>query len=192
MNTKHVTALAAITVFIAAILLANYVTTTYDFIPIGFGLEATAGTIFAGFALASRDALQDAWGRWAVVIVILLGSVLSFAISAPFIALASATAFLLAELLDFAVYTPLRARSKLGDSRWARAVIASNIVGAFGDTVIFLGIAFGTAAILPALPGQMVGKLYATVVYLGLGYLVAGVLRHRKAKTISELEIADA
>lgn len=158
---------------LASLMLANWVTTDYGFIPIGFGFESTAGTLFAGVMLASRDAVQDALGRWAVLVIIVLGTALSFAISAPEIAIASALAFGFAELLDFAVYTPIRSRAKFGDRRWAVAVVASNIIGAVADTVIFLGVAFGAAAIMPALPGQLVGKLWATVAYLILGWLFA-------------------
>lgn len=168
--------LAAAALVVGSLLLANWVTTDYGFIPVGFGLEATAGTFFAGVTLAARDIVQDTLGRWATLVLIVIGTVVSLAIAAPAIALASALAFGFAELLDFAVYTPLRARAKFGDRKWGGAVVASSIVGAFADTVIFLGVAFGTAAILPALPGQMVGKLWATVAYLLLGWLFARLI----------------
>lgn len=170
-----------------ALIAANWVTTDYGFIPVGFGLEATAGTLFAGVMLASRDAVQDALGRWAVLIIIVLGTALSFAISAPEIAIASALAFGFAELSDFAVYTPIRSRAKFGDKRWAIAVVASNVVGALADTIIFLGVAFGAAAIMPALPGQLVGKLWATVAYLLLGWLFAKLVL---AKVMPRSEVA--
>jgi len=166
----------AAAVMIGAIFAANYVTTDYGFIPVGFGLEATAGTIFAGFALAARDAIQDTWGRIAILVIILLGTAISFTLSAPEIAVASAVAFLISELMNFAVYTPLRTRSRLGDRRWALAVVASNAAGAIGDTVVFLGIAFGMAAIMPALPGQLVGKMYATLLYLAIGRALAALV----------------
>lgn len=170
-----------------ALIAANWVTTDYGFIPVGFGLEATAGTLFAGVMLASRDAVQDALGRWAVLVIIVLGTALSFAISAPEIAIASALAFGFAELSDFAVYTPIRSRAKFGDKRWAIAVVASNVVGALADTIIFLGVAFGAAAIMPALPGQLVGKLWATVAYLLLGWLFAKLVL---AKVMPRSEVA--
>lgn len=176
--------IAALAVLIS-LLLANWVTTDYGFIPVGFGFEATAGTIFAGIMLASRDAVQDALGRMAVVGMIVLGTAISFFIAAPEIAIASALAFGLAELFDFAVYSPIRAKSNLGDRRWAVAVVLSNIVGAFTDTVVFLGVAFGAAAIMPALPGQMVGKLWATLAYLLIGW-VAGKLLYRYLRKKAE------
>lgn len=178
--------LIASALVLGSLVLANWVTTDYGFIPVGFGFEATAGTLFAGVMLASRDAVQDALGRGAVVAMILLGTALSFAIASPAIAVAAAVAFGIAELLDFAVYTPLRSRAKIGDRRWATAVIASNVVGAFADTIIFLGIAFGLDAIGPALPGQLVGKLWATIGYLILGFAGAYVVRRiiaRRAAT---------
>ena len=159
--------------FVGSVIAANYVTTRYGFIPVGFGLTATAGTFAAGFALALRDATQDAWGRKAVLAVIVIGAGLSFLIADPFIALASAAAFLLSELADFAIYTPLRQRSTLGDRRWAVAVVASNTVGAIIDTAVFLGIAFGAAAIMPGMVGQFVGKGWATVIYLIAGWAVS-------------------
>lgn len=158
---------------LGALIAANVVTTDFGFIPVGFGFEATAGTLFAGVMLASRDAVQDALGRWAVVVMIVIGTLVSFLISDPHIALAAALAFGFAELADFAVYTPIRSRSIIGDKRWALAVVASNIVGALADSVIFLGVAFGLGAIAPALPGQMVGKLWATLAYLLLGWIIA-------------------
>ena len=177
--------LIAIAVLFGSMLAANYVTTDYGFVPVGFGLSATAGTFFAGFALAARDAINDAWGRLAVVAVILIGTLVSFTLSAPEIAIASAAAFLVAESLDFAVYVPLRKRAKFGDKKWALAVVASNIVGAIADTVVFLGIAFGSAAILPALPGQLVGKSYATVMYLLIGWAVARLVINRFRKPVA-------
>lgn len=188
-TTRYALAALGIGVMLGAILAANYVTSTYHFIPIGFGLMATAGTIFAGFSLAARDLVQDTVGRRVVVATILVGSLISYLISEPFIATASAVAFLLAELFDFAVYTPLRSRARFGDRRWAVAVVASNVVGAFVDTVVFLGIAFGVSAILPALAGQMVGKTYATVLYLVVGASIAYLVRrHLSARALDVVE----
>ena len=161
----------------AGIVAANYATTRYGFVPVGFGLTATAGTFAAGVTLALRDGIQDTLGRRAVLAVIVAGAALSFAIADPTIAIASAAAFLLAELLNFAVYTPIRERARFGDKRWAVAVTSSNLVGAIVDTAVFIGIAFGAAAIMPAMAGQLVGKVWATVLYLVIGAVVGAVLR---------------
>lgn len=180
MNTtsKRVTGWILVAVFIASVVLANILTTQYGFVPVGFGLTATAGTYVAGLTLALRDGIQDTLGKWVVIAAILAGAALSFLMSAPFIALASVVAFMVSEIADYAVYTPIRQRARFGDRKWALAVGASTVVGAVVDTVLFLGIAFGPAAILPALPGQLVGKLWAAVAFVLLGWVVSrAVLR---------------
>ena len=162
---KKPAALAAALAFVAAIVAANYVTTRYGFVSVGLGLTATAGTYFAGAALGLRDLIQDGLGKRATLVVIAIGAVVSYAVSDPRIATASAVALLLSEVADLAVYTPLRQRS------WPAAVLASNTVGAFVDTVVFLTVAgFFTWG---AVSGQMVGKvIWATLVPLGLIYVI--------------------
>ena len=146
--------------FLATILAANYATTEYGMVPVGFGLTATAGTYLAGLSFILRDAVQDAYGkRWAVALII-AGAAMSYLVSAPFIALASGVAFLISEAADLAVYTPLRRRG------YIRAAVASNVVGAVVDTIVFLWIA--GFPIVAALPGQMVGKLAVTALVVAL------------------------
>lgn len=157
-------------VFLACILAANYATTTWEMVPVGFGLQATAGTYFAGATFVLRDTLHDLFGKWYVVGLIVGGAVLSFAVSDPRIALASAAAFLIAELADLLAYIPLRERRG-----YLPAAVVSNTVGAFVDTVVFLGIA--GFPIWQSLPGQMVGKLAMTLPVVA-AYLI---LRQRRA-----------
>lgn len=176
---KIILGLVGAAMLLGSILLSNWAVDTFHFIPVGFGQYAVAGVLFAGVALAARDLVQDAWGRLPVVGLIVIGSLMSFIFAAPQFAIASAVAFLLAEGLDFAIYTPLRARAKFGDKRWALAVVASNIVGAVVDTFVFIGIAFGFSQVLGELAGQMIGKTYATVMYLILGYLASKFLLGR-------------
>lgn len=147
----------ALTVFLGLILAANYATSEYGLIPVGFGLMATAGTYFAGAMFVVRDTLQDTGGRRWVIAGILVGAALSFAVSAAFIALASGIAFLCSESADFAVYTPLRRRG------YVRAAVASNVVGTVVDTFLFLWIAgFGLTGNVIA--GQLIGKITITAV----------------------------
>lgn len=164
--TRKATLAAA---FLATILLANYVTSRYGLVPVGFGLMATAGTYFAGLSFVIRDSLQDAAGKRWTLAVIALGAALSFLVAAPFIALASAVAFGLAETADLLIYTPLRRRGYL------RAAVASNVVGAFVDSVVFLTIA--GFPVMAALPGQMVGKLAVTLAAVLVVVIVRAVFR---------------
>lgn len=126
-------------------------------IPVGFGLMAPSGVLMVGLALVLRDAVHSLAGwRWALG-AILAGVALSAIVAPPALVVASAAAFLLSELTDFAVYAPLRKR------RLYAAVLASGIVGALIDTVVFLGLAFGS---LDFAAGQIIGKLWMTVAAL--------------------------
>ena len=82
---------------------------------------------------------------------IFAGAALSAGLVPRSLVFASATAFLLSEFADFAVYTPLARR------RLVAAVIASSIVGLVVDSIVFLWLAFGS---LDFLFGQILGKLW--------------------------------
>lgn len=165
--TTRTAVLAAYALAIAA---ANWLTTRYGLIPMGFGLTATAGTYAAGAALLLRDVVQDVCGwRW-VLAGIAAGAILTAATS-PALALASTVAFLLAELLDMAVYTPLR------DRGWARAALLSGIAGAAVDTYAFLALA-GFPVTAVSVGGQLVGKaLWATALPVAVVLVVRQVRR---------------
>jgi hypothetical protein len=138
--------------YIGTIFAANWAIERYGPVPVGFGYEAPAGVWFAGLAFTFRDLTQETLGRRWVVAAIVVGAALSGLVSTDF-AVASATAFLVSELADFAVYTPLAERG------WLRAVIASNAVGLVVDSVLFLWLAFDS---LDFLPGQVIGKAWMT------------------------------
>jgi len=124
-------------------------------IPLFPGLMAPSGVLLIGVALVLRDAIHHTLGWKWVIGCIIAGALLSGFVAPPSLVVASAAAFLLSELADFAVYAPLRAKGT------ALAVAASGVAGAVVDTVLFLGIAFGSLAYAP---GQIVGKLLATVI----------------------------
>ena len=167
---RKLNALAAGVGFVACILLANFVTSHYGLIPVGFGLMATAGTYFAGLTFVLRDSVQDASGTRGVLLLIVAGAFLSYFISDPFIALASGVAFFVSELGDLAIYTPLRRRG------YVRAAVASNVVGAIVDTYLFLWVA-GFPIAVQVVAGQLLAKVTVTIV------LVLLVLAVRKSST---------
>lgn len=155
-----------LTVPIANYMIGNVGTVCLDngpcLIPVGFGLMAPSGVLLIGLALVLRDWLQDLtnW-RWSAVAVF-LGAIISWLTSDPFVAVASAVAFFTAEMLDLAVYTPLREKGK------SLAVLASGIVGSFVDSMLFVYLAFGS---LDFSVGNTVGKLYATALVAALFYI---------------------
>lgn len=128
-------------------------------IPVAPGLDgkaitAPSGVLMIGFALVLRDLVQRRLGPRYALAAILAGAALSGLIAPPALVLASAAAFLLSELADFAVYTPLQKRGLV------RAVIASSLVGLVVDSILFLMLAFGK---LDYLAGQVIGKLWAVL-----------------------------
>lgn len=131
-------------------------------IPVGFGLSAPSGVLMIGLALVLRDLIHEQLGSRLTIIAILAGAVLSLVIASPGLALASGAAFLLSELADMAVYTPLRER------RLYTAVVASGIVGAVVDSAVFLLLAFGSLAFIE---GQVVGKMWMTLLALPVIYI---------------------
>jgi uncharacterized PurR-regulated membrane protein YhhQ (DUF165 family) len=154
-STKGIIALAT---YILTIVAANWAIATFGMVGVGFGLLAPAGVYFAGVSFTLRDAVQETLGRRWAVGAILVGAALSALISGP-LALASGIAFLVSELADFAIYTPLRKRSK------PVAVALSNTVGAVVDSALFLWLAFGS---LEFLRGQVLGKSWTTLLAVAL------------------------
>jgi uncharacterized PurR-regulated membrane protein YhhQ (DUF165 family) len=159
--------------YIATIVLANWAIATFGVIPIGFGLLAPAGVLFAGLAFTLRDLAQDRLGKGWTIGAIVIGAALSAFLS-PQLALASGGAFLLSELADLAVYTPLRRR------HWLGAVVLSNTVGLTLDSLLFLWLAFHSLAFLP---GQLAGKAYMTALAVPLLWGLRRVIPHQRLDT---------
>ncbi|GLZ30827.1 hypothetical protein Lesp02_30160 [Lentzea sp. NBRC 105346] len=139
--------------YAATVVGANWASTLWPAIAVA-ALQIPAGALFAGLAFTVRDLLQDAVGTRTTLLAIALGAALSGLVATPRIALASAAAFAVSELVDLAVYTPLRRRGRI------TAVGLSNAVGLLVDSLLFLPLAFGS---LTYLAGQLAGKTITTV-----------------------------
>jgi uncharacterized PurR-regulated membrane protein YhhQ (DUF165 family) len=138
-------------------------------IPVAPGLMAPSGVLMVGIALVLRDLLHRRLGLGAAVAAILIGAGISGLIAPLALVTASATAYLMSEFADLAVYTPLQER------RFVAAVVLSSIVGLIVDSIVFLWLAFGS---LEFLAGQVVGK--AWMVLLSLPFIL--YLRRRDAQ----------
>jgi uncharacterized PurR-regulated membrane protein YhhQ (DUF165 family) len=158
MKTPTKLGIASLIGYILTIFAANLAISLIGPVPVGLGLMAPAGVYFAGLAFTLRDAVQETMGRRWTIAAILIGAAISAGLSAQ-LAVASGIAFLVSELADFAVYTPLRGRS------WFAAVLSSNVVGTIIDSALFLWLAFGS---LEFLAGQVVGKLWMTALAIAL------------------------
>ena len=117
----------------------------------GLNLLAPSGVLMIGIALVLRDLVQRRLGVIYSFSAVVAGAVLSAAIAPPSLVLASGVAFLLSELTDLAVYTPLARR------RLVTAVVLSSLAGLVADSIIFLWLAFGS---LDFLAGQIIGKAW--------------------------------
>lgn len=163
---------AAALAYLSTVVAANWLTARYGFMPVGFGLMATAGTYAAGLAFVARDTVQDTSGRALTLIALAIAGALSWYLATPALAIASTAAFAASELADMAIYTPLRRRG------YVRAALASNLAGSVVDTVLFLWLAgFGLAALVVA--GQLVGKAWATLAVVLPVVVIRAVLRNR-------------
>lgn len=132
-------------------------------IPVLPGVMAPSGVLMVGLALVLRDLVQRRLGlAWAIG-AILGGAAVSALLAPPALVLASASAFLLSEFADLAVYTPLQRR------RLLVAVAASGLVGLAVDSLVFLSIAFGS---LDFLVGQVVGKAWMLLLAMPFVWLV--------------------
>jgi uncharacterized PurR-regulated membrane protein YhhQ (DUF165 family) len=126
-------------------------------VPVAPGLMAPSGVLLVGLALVLRDLVQRRLGIIFALGAIGAGAVLSGILAPLPLVLASTTAFLLSELADFAVYTPLQKRGLV------LAVLASSFVGLIADSIIFLWLAFGS---FDYLLGQIVGKAWMVLLTL--------------------------
>ncbi|MCU4180993.1 VUT family protein [Bosea sp. BH3] len=132
-------------------------------VPVWPGVMAPSGVLMVGLALVLRDVVQRRLGALAGLGAIAVGTLISAWLAPPAIVIASASAFLLSELADFAVYTPLQRR------RFVTAVFASSVVGLVVDSIVFLHLAFGS---LDYLSGQIIGKAWMVLLALPLMYLL--------------------
>jgi uncharacterized PurR-regulated membrane protein YhhQ (DUF165 family) len=170
---RNAHSLAAFGALVGSVWLANWLISNVGFerapglhvIPVWWGIDAPSGVIAIGVSLTARDILHETAGSRVTMVAICLGAALSALVS-PGLAIASGTAYLLAETADMIVYTPLRHRSPIAGS------IASNIVGSLADSVVFVWLAFGPAGLLGLALSQVLGKLEWSL--MSVAVLVAG------------------
>lgn len=102
--------------------------------------------------------------RMVVLVGFAIAVVWSIYLATPRIAIASGTAFLLAQLLDTTVFDRMR------KATWWKAPLLSSFLGSVLDTVLFFGIAFAARfAFIDAAFGMEDGSLGFTVPLLSMG-----------------------
>lgn len=175
---RQLVAVAALAMaYAVAIAAANVLTTGLGLVPSGFGLLVTAGTYTAGLALALRDTLHDHGGPYVVLVALAVGVVCSVYTADPRISFASGIAAAGGELIDLAVYRPLRRHSR------PAAIAASGVAGAFVDSVGFLVLA-GFPVTASAVGGQLLVKaVWVTGAYVLFIELVTRAVSRQRQLT---------
>jgi uncharacterized PurR-regulated membrane protein YhhQ (DUF165 family) len=186
-------AAAAFAVYVAAIILSNWLITHVGIpsvhgtfkTPVGFGLYAPSGVWAAAVSFPARDVTQRLGGRWLGVIAVVAGAAVSWRISDPHIAVASGVTYLCSEGADMAVYTPMQAGARQLSVRWfVAAVFVSGCVAIVVDSVLFLHMA---GIYSPAnVAGLIVGKLWVLLVAVPVTWAL------RKTRPLAAVPVPEA
>lgn len=132
----------------ALIVLASNILVRYPFTPFGLGDYLTWGAFTYPFAFLVTDITNRRFGAAGARRVVYVGFaaavILSAVFATPRVAIASGLAFLLAQLLDVAIFDRLRRLA------WWVPPFASSVVSSAVDTAVFFTLAFGCASVIGA------------------------------------------
>jgi len=168
MNNRYLLiAIAAMMIIVAA----SNVLVQYPFTPLGLGELLTWGAFTYPIAFFVTDLTNRRFGpvqaRKVVLAGFVLAVILSIWLASPRIAIASGTAFLVAQLLDVSIFNSLRS------DRWWRAPLFSSTVWSLVDTALFFSLAFAPIFVgLDTMTGGEDGSLGFAVPFLGIGAMV--------------------
>lgn len=139
--------------YIANVVLCNWLFAVVPMIDLGsYGMLSPIAAL-VGFTFVLRDYAQRSIGHY-VVPCMIVACIISFFMADPYVALASATAFAVSEIADYALYT-------LTKRPFHQRVLMSSAVSTPVDTVVFL---WWINALTPATVVLMiVAKLLAAV-----------------------------
>lgn len=129
----------AILAMVGVVAASNYLV-QFPFQPFGLQDLLTWGAFTYPMAFLVTDLTNRKFGPQVARLIVLVGFalavVLSIWLATPRIAIASGTAFLVAQMLDVFVFNRLR------QDAWWKAPLTSSFLGSTLDTIIFFGIAF--------------------------------------------------
>lgn len=142
-------------IYLLSIMLGNLFVIWFGIVKVA-GLTFPAGVVFIGLTFSFRDYVQRSWGDWACWIWMLTASVITYFLNQQ-VALASVTAFLVSEGVDWFAFKVLK-------MPFRRRIYISNLFSAPLDSVIFVTIAFGW--FWPAIWGQALIKYLSGLLVL--------------------------
>ncbi len=150
--------------YIALIVTVNYAFSVIRLVELPDGTLWPPVALLVGFVFVVRDFAQREIGH-KVLLAMLVGVAISYVMADPFVATASAAAFLISELADWAVYSftkrPLSQR-----------ILFSSLLGAPIDSIVFLGI---IGILTP------VGAIAMTASKLAGAFIIWWMIRRREA-----------
>jgi queuosine precursor transporter len=148
------------TAYVTSIMLGNILVVYLGLVNL-FGLTFPAGAILIGITFSTRDFAQRYWGHkiwYFMILSAILTSLMSLIlpntlpVSASVVAVASIIAFIVSEAIDWLVYT-------LTHTKLEYRVIISNLFSIPLDSILFVGICFGTFDLFsPPVYGQAIVK----------------------------------
>jgi len=139
--------------YIVLIVVVNYGFSATPLVTLPDGTVWPPISLVVGFVFVARDFAQREIGH-RVLLAMLVGAALSYLMASPMIAVASAAAFLLSELVDWAVYSFTR-------RPLSQRILYSSALGAPVDSLVFLsGVGIlSTAGVAAMTASKMLGAL---------------------------------
>ena len=140
------------TAYIGAVVAINWLFVVVPMVPV-LGTMFPPVMLVVGFVFVFRDFAQREIGHWVVIAMLVAGGI-SYFMSAPVVALASVTAFLISEAIDWAVYTFTR-------KPLSQRILLSSAVAVPVDTIVFLQMLgfFDWTAVALVSAAKMLGAL---------------------------------
>ncbi len=143
-----------------------------NFFAIDLSNILTLGAFTYPIAFLVTDITNNYFGAKKARLVVLVGFIIaviwSVFLASPRIAIASGSAFLLAQFLDIAVFNRLRDNG----ASWWRAPFISSFLGSLLDTILFFGLAFSAKfAFLDTIFGNEDSSLSFGVPFLDIGFI---------------------
>jgi uncharacterized PurR-regulated membrane protein YhhQ (DUF165 family) len=120
--------------YIVSVLLANILVDYFGIVTIS-GLTFPAGVVFVGLTFSFRDFAQRFWGVWKIWLFIVIATFITLFMNWQ-IAIASVTAFLISETIDWLIFTIVK-------KDFIYRILISNIISTPIDSITFVVLAFG-------------------------------------------------
>ena len=142
--------------YIGMIVAVNYGFSVTPLVALPDGTMWPPMSLAVGFIFVIRDFAQREVGH-RVLLAMLVGAVLSYLMADPYVAIASAAAFLVSEIADWVVYTITK--RPLSDR-----ILLSSLISTPIDSVVFLGLIghLSFAGVVAMTVSKLIGALIVT------------------------------